>query len=230
MLALTATFWALVLPLLGTRRGREALRARTAGEWGMDLAGLLVQGTLVPLMGTALAWGLWSRLLPGGGLPVGVVGGFLVNVVLVDYLYYWNHRLLHRWWPIHAVHHTAPTMDVLVTSRNTLWASLAIVYVWVNGLFLHLVDDPRGYAAGVTLTAALDLWRHSPWQVAVPGLIQPRDHAWHHATERHDVNFGANWTWWDRLHGTFHRPGPAPERLGVPVALPLWRQLLWPLP
>lgn len=224
------TFWALVAVVLADARRRARLGARTAAEWTLDLAGLLVQGTLVPLLATGLAWAAWSRLLPAGVLPVGWLGAFLLNVVAVDYLYYWNHRLLHRLWPVHAVHHSAPAMDVLVTSRNTLWASLLIVYVWVNGLLLHLVDEPAGYAAGVTLTAALDLWRHSPAQLDVPGLVQPRDHAWHHSADRHDVNFGANWTWWDRLHGTFFRPGPAPERLGAPVPLPLWRQLWWPWP
>lgn len=228
LLAQLLGFWALVAEHARDPERRRRLLGRGLGEWALDLVNLGVQGTLVPLGGAWLTAALWARVLPGGWLPLGWVGGFVLNVVGVDYLYYWNHRLLHRWWPVHRVHHSAPAMDVFVTSRNTVWATGLIVYLWVNGLFVHLLDDGRGFLFGAGLTALLDLWRHSTWELPVPGLVRPSDHAWHHSADRHDVNFGANWTWWDRLHGTFWRPGEAPRRLGEPVPLPLWRQLLWP--
>lgn len=221
-------FWALWLGVLADPARRRAAWARGGRAWALDLVNLGIQGTLVPLVGAWAGAALWARWLPGGVLPLGLVGGFLLNVVVVDYLYYWNHRLLHVAWPLHRVHHTAPAMDVLVSSRNTLWTSFFIVYVWVHGLCLHLLDDPRGYALGAGLTAMLDLWRHSPFQLAVPGLLTPRDHAWHHSADQHDVNFGANWDLWDRLHGTLHRPTDAPARLGEPTGLPAWRDWLWP--
>jgi sterol desaturase/sphingolipid hydroxylase (fatty acid hydroxylase superfamily) len=56
----------------------------------------------------------------------------------------------------------------------------------------------------------------------------PRQHAWHHATEEVEANYGANVSWWDKLHGTFAERRTAPAQLGVNVALPLWRQLWWP--
>lgn len=223
-------FWVLFLHTLTTRAGRAGVYARLPAEWALDLLGLLVQGTVVPWLGVLVGAVLWARILPGGLVDVGWLGGFLLNFVLVDYLYYWNHRLLHVWWPVHQVHHTARAMDVLVTSRNTLWASLFIVYVWVHGLFVHLLVDPSGYVFGVAATACLDLWRHSGAQVSVPGLIQPRDHAWHHSLDRANVNYGANWTWWDRLHGTFHRPGPLPVTLGIPTGLSWARTFWWPFP
>ena len=73
-------------------------------------------------------------------------------------------RLLHsRWlWPAHRVHHTMTEMDVLGTSRNSVWSSALIVYLWVNGAVLYLLNDPTWFAAGAAVTAALDLWRHSP--------------------------------------------------------------------
>lgn len=227
-LGLVVVFWVLFAGVLGAPAGRAALRRRGWQDWVLDLAGLAVQGTLVPVLTLTLAAGVWPRLIPGGTLAVGWLGGFVLNFVVVDYLYYWNHRLLHRAWPVHRVHHGAPAMDVLVTSRNTLWTSLLIVYVWVNSLLLHVVDVPEGVAAGVGLTAALDLWRHSPMGGRIPGFVSPVHHAWHHSEERQDVNFGANWNWWDRLHGTWLDVPTRPARLGVPTHLGLLRSLLWP--
>jgi sterol desaturase/sphingolipid hydroxylase (fatty acid hydroxylase superfamily) len=157
----------------------------------------------------------------------------------VDYLYYWNHRLLHtrRLWPIHLVHHTVDEMDVLGTSRNTAWTSFFILYVWVNGAMLYLLAEPAGFAAGAALTASLDLWRHSELSPRVGGavdralgavLILPRHHAWHHASDAAPGNFGANFSLWDRLHGTWIERADAPARLGVTTTLPVWRQLWWP--
>ena len=167
--------------------------------------------------------------------------GSSLNFVAVDYLYYWNHRLLHtrRLWPVHQVHHTVHEMDVLGTSRNTAWSSLLILYVWVNGAMLFLLAEPAGYALGAAVTASLDLWRHSELSPRAGGaldrllgrfLVLPRHHAWHHASDEVDANFGANWTLWDRLHGTWLDRDGAPARLGVATSLPLWRQLWWPLP
>jgi len=120
-------------------------------------------------------------------------------------------------------------------TRNTAWTSFFILYLWVNGAMLFLLARPEGYALGAAVTAALDLWRHSEltppaWLDRVLGrlLVLPRHHAWHHATEDLSGNYGANWTFWDRLHGTYIARDGAPATLGVPVALPLWRQLWWP--
>lgn len=164
---------------------------------------------------------------------------FLVNFVAVDYLYYWNHRLLHTrtLWRWHAVHHSAEAMDVLVTSRNTLWTHAMILYLWVNGVAAFLLADPTPYLAAATLTAALDVWRHSTWAPAAASgihrwlasvLVTPHDHAWHHSASRPGCNFGANLPWWDRLHGTIWRPLATPSALGIAVGGTLAARLAWP--
>ncbi len=241
---LTADLVALVIPLVGfwlcfggllaRAEGRAGLRARTRGEWLLDGVNLGVQGWLVPLGAGWLGTHLWARVLPAGSLPLGAFGGFVVAFVGVDLLYYLNHRALHAVaWPIHAVHHAAPRMDVLVSARNTAWTTAFLVYPWASSLFLHVLDVRSGYLVGAALTAALDLWRHSGLDAPLAGrfgLVTPRLHAWHHAPEVQDRNFGANWTWWDRLFGTFHDPGTSPERVGIPTGLSTWRELVWPFP
>ncbi len=222
-------FWLCLIGLALRRDGRARLRARTAEEWVLDLANLGVQGWLVPLGAAAVGPSLWGRWIAPGAWAIGPVGSFLIAFVAVDFLYYWNHRLLHAAWPLHRVHHTAPAMDVWVTSRNTLWSVAFLVYPWAGSLFLHALDAPEGYRLGAALTASLDLWRHSPLQQAMPGMITPRAHAWHHANQPH-CNFGANFTWWDRAFGTWHDPGTWPTGLTSEPPLPLVRQLLWPFP
>jgi sterol desaturase/sphingolipid hydroxylase (fatty acid hydroxylase superfamily) len=234
-------FAALVVSAWGRDRGRSAIRTRAPGEWLLDGSGLVMQGLVVPLAQTALGPAALRWAAPGleGSLALPAAAAFLLHFVGVDYAYYWNHRWLHRPspWRWHAVHHTAPRMDVLVTSRNTLWTHFLIVYVWLNSLGLFLLQDPSPFVLSIAVTAALDLWRHSESGPA-PGsragrlvawlLITPHAHAWHHSADRTGVNFGANLAVWDRLHGSYLSPAERPQRLGVTLSAGSWARLTRP--
>jgi sterol desaturase/sphingolipid hydroxylase (fatty acid hydroxylase superfamily) len=236
-------FWLLLLAVVLTRRTRERMRAKTRDAWILDVTGLLVQGALIPLLEITLLFSLLNFAVPKwrGALSLPWEAAALLNFVVVDYLYYWNHRLLHTraLWPVHSVHHSVTDMDVLATSRNPVWASLLIVYVWVNGAFLFLLHDARPFAIAAAVTAALDLWRHSPfgprrgsalWRVLSLVFITPSDHAWHHASgDAAHGNYGANLSVWDRLHGTWNRDAAEPRAVGIAVSLSLARQLFWPV-
>jgi sterol desaturase/sphingolipid hydroxylase (fatty acid hydroxylase superfamily) len=240
-----AAFWLLIGVAALRRERRRAWASKPGAAWLLDGIGLGIQGGLIPLVQLAVVVAGLALVAPGwrGRLVLpgdNVVAGFLINFVVVDYFYYWNHRLLHTraLWPVHLVHHTVADMDVVGTSRNTAWTSFLIVYVWVNGVMLFLLAQPAGYATGAALTAALDLWRHSDLspragsvldRVLGAVFILPRHHAWHHARDAAPGNFGANFSLWDHLHGTWLERAGAPARLGVPTTLSLWRQLLWPV-
>ena len=242
-LVTAAVFWFLVARVLRAPRARLALRRKPLGDWLLDLSGLLAQGVVVPFLQVALVAAILRELLPGWAGSVTLPGnalvvGFLLNVVVVDYLYYWNHRLLHSraLWPAHRVHHTLTEMDVFGTSRNTLWSSALILYLWVNGALIYLLEQPAGFVAGATVTAALDLWRHSAlgprpgsaaYRLLSPWLILPADHAWHHADAEVFGNYGANFKLWDRLHATLIDTEERPPAMGV-ERLALWRELVWP--
>ncbi len=201
---------------------RANLRARTAKQWFLDLQGLLVQGLVVPL---AKIFGLIAalRLLwPAGekSLNLPAWASFLIAFAVVDYLYYWNHRLMHGpgFWPLHAVHHSTQTLDLFATSRNSLWTPFFICYIWVHTFFAYALQHPAPYVLGAVLTAILDLWRHSPGldylmpKFLRPLFISPADHASHHSLRGLRSNFGANLTLWDRLHGTYEAP---PSHRGI---------------
>ncbi|HEX4924617.1 MAG TPA: sterol desaturase family protein [Bdellovibrionales bacterium] len=239
-LIVLAAFWLLTLYSLRADRGLVA--ARTRREWILDLCGLAVQGVLVPLIQVWVLFQVLDWAVPAlrSSLALPGIAAFLLNFVLVDYAYYWNHRLLHlpRFWPAHAVHHSIESLDPVATSRNTLWSPVLIVYLWLNGLGLYLLKDPFWFLMGAAATASLDLWRHT-FALARPAesrvgrmlsavLITPVEHAWHHSTTHTDTNFGANFNFWDRLHGTFARRGDVPSKLGFPTGMSFRDELLTP--
>lgn len=238
-----AAFVGLLAWAIGTQIGRRQLKSKSREDWLLDSAGLLIQGISIPLLQATLIYSLYRHLLPfpPGCLKLSPVLTFLLSFVLVDYLYYWNHRLLHRkfFWQVHQVHHTVTQMDSLGTSRNTLWTSFLIIYLWVHPLFVYVLANPTLYLLGVSLTSALDLWRHSGATVPAkswlhrclcPWLILPQDHAWHHSREAHYCNYGANLKLWDRLHGTYNQSNGLPLAIGIATPLTFTQKLLFPFP
>jgi len=220
---------------------REKLWRKSSEDWILDSVGLGVQGILIPLLQTHLVYRFYHYLLPSqqGCLHLSGMGAFLLNFVVLDYLYYWNHRCLHWsfFWAVHQVHHTLIDLDVLGTSRNTLWSSFLIVYLWLNALFIYLLEDPTGYIAGMSLTCVLDLWRHSDfnlssrsWIYALvsPWLILPQDHAKHHSLVG-NWNFGGNLKVWDKWYGTYGGDLPVEGNLSMAKSnLSLVQKLFYP--
>ncbi len=234
-----AVIFALLLIANFARSGLPSVRSKSGADWLLDVAGLTVQGTFVPVAQMTVVAVSIGVMYPGaiGSIHLPGWASFLLCFVGVDYAYYWNHRLLHSrlLWPAHVVHHTVTELDVLGTSRNTLWSSALILYLWVNGAMICLLSDPTPYAIGVSASAALDLWRHSSLQPPAPlarvlglALILPDDHAWHHSDTELHANYGANLRWWDQLHGTWYPSDAPPQTLGVQTKLSLGRKLFWP--
>lgn len=235
------TFLVLAVFTLSGATTRRRAFDRTHEEWSLDALGLLAQGVAIPFLQTALVYKTLEMLVPSAKSTLQLSGAaaFFINFVLVDYLYYWNHRWLHsaRMWPVHAVHHTAKQPDVFITSRNTIWTPFLIVYMWINGLLLFLLQDHGPFLAAAALTASLDLWRHTTFSPR-PGswlsrllrwtLITPREHGWHHSRDRRDCNFGGNLALWDRLHGTYYSPERNVDVFGANLQLSLKRKLLFP--
>jgi sterol desaturase/sphingolipid hydroxylase (fatty acid hydroxylase superfamily) len=240
-LLIFGSFIGLVGWTISNQVGRTQLKMKSRQDWLIDGTGLTIQGILIPLLQATLVYSLYQHLLSTqeGTLNASLILTFIISFVVVDYLYYWNHRLLHTklLWEVHQVHHTVTQMDVLGTSRNTLWTSLLIIYLWIHTLFLYLLADPTGYLLGVSLTSALDLWRHSSliipesswlYKFLSSWLILPQDHAWHHCREIHNYNYGANLKIWDKLHGTYYESEKLPSIIGIPISLNLFQKLFFP--
>ncbi|MEO1621916.1 MAG: sterol desaturase family protein [Cyanobacteria bacterium J06632_3] len=238
-LAILITFWILVSLTTQLPDGWQRFLHKSAKDWLLDICGLLIQGIVIPVLQVGLVYRLLHWLLPTveNTIVLPSFVGFLLCVVLVDYGYYWNHRWLHSTaWSIHRVHHTVTQLDVVGASRNSLWSSFFILYLWVHAVMLYCLQDTSGYLWGISITAMLDLWRHSQlgprshtllYNLLSPWLILPQDHA-HHHSKHHTANFGGNLKLWDKLHGTYKPCDHFPKNMGVKTKLTFWQKLLYP--
>jgi sterol desaturase/sphingolipid hydroxylase (fatty acid hydroxylase superfamily) len=163
------------------------------GTAALSLAGLRLAFDIVGV-------GSW------GFSPWSWVGGF----VLVDFLYYWNHRLEHRvslLWGHHSVHHSSTAFD-LTTSLRVAWHD-GITAALVYGPLAALGMEPTMIAVLVQLNLLLQVWIHTRDIGRVPGLEgiinTPAAHRVHHASTPHalDSNYGGFFMVWDRLFGTW---------------------------
>lgn len=228
------------LTLLGLLREdlRKSSLSRSKEEWTVDMAGLFIQGVIIPAF-PFLVLPVLSYILPNldRRLEMDSVLQFILGFFLVDYLYYWNHRYFHtkNFWHLHRLHHSARYLDVFATSRNSLLTSFLFVYVWVQILALFLLKDSSAFMLGLVLTFALDLWRHSGLETPstirpVLGwlLILPEQHVFHHSLQGRNKNFGANICWWDKLHGTFSENLIQNKNLERMNEKNVWRELILP--
>lgn len=234
------TFTTLTIATLLDPERREHMQRRRAIEWIVDFSGLLTQGLAIPLFQTEVLSPIFAMLFPrvAGQLVLPWWAAFLMSFVVIDYAYYWNHRVLHRprFWRWHRLHHTAEHVDIFVTARNSIFTPVFFVYVWLNALFAFLLSDSTAFVVASSVGAALDVWRHSGFRVAPASvvyrvfgrlLILPQHHARHHANDARSCNFGANLKIWDHLHGTLE-DFPAmrsPENRKVTYSV---KELFWP--
>jgi len=237
---------AFALLLLGERRaGHTSPHARYgAADWVLNLTGLFMQGVVVPLAAIWISVSLLPEIFPGAraSLKLGSLGSFLLNFVVVDFLYYWQHRWFHRWrplWQLHLCHHASPALDVWASSRNSLPVNFLFVYLLLSPLLGYLCDTPEAFFFGAALTASLDLWRHSRLPAGREGmlaravgwlLVTPCNHHLHHTPADAQSNFGANLMLWDRLFGTARDATALPQCYGIENAPGALRQLLFPWP
>lgn len=212
-------------------------------DWFADISGLLIQGFFIPLVAIVLLHRVFEMMFPSfkGIWELAPVYAFMLNFVIVDYVYYWAHRLMHtkRWWFLHVLHHSATEMDILNTARNPFITHFLLPYIWLNSIFVFLLKDPTAYIVAFSITAMLDLWRHSTlypktetWWTKLCDLvlITPKTHGWHHSRLESRTYFGANLSLWDHLHQT-SKPSllkEFPRDLGIPLRASLKDRLLTP--
>ena len=165
----------------------------------------------------------------GLSLPV----QFGLATIISDFLAYWIHRAYHRFpalWAFHIVHHTSEELDWLSTARlhplsqaaNT--AAVGVILL-LAGLPVAAVIAANAFIGAAALLAHADVpWTFGPLRRL---LVSPLFHQWHHARtgdddQPHELgNFGAIFSIWDWLFGTWKLPSLSrPERFGVPDGPP----------
>lgn len=151
----------------------------------------------------------------------------LAYIVWTSYFSYWTHRLSHRigpLWELHKVHHSATRMTGL--SQFRAHPGDALLTAWVAPVLITLIlpeTGPRFALYYGTFVMVHTTIIHSEWKATWGRwswlFISPLAHQIHHSTNpRHfDSNFGAPFSVWDRLHGTYVDPitTEAPKNYGV---------------
>jgi len=166
---------------------------------------------------------------------------FLVTFLVVDFAYYWYHRLSHEvplLWAIHHAHHSSPWMN-LTTAVRINW-----IGKFLSPLFfapLVLLGLPATF---VTASLAIGLLYQFPLHTRAIGrlgrfegtvLNTPSAHRVHHGSHARyiDRNYAGVFIVWDRLFGTY-QPEDEQVRYGVttgfvghnPIVVqfrPLWK-------
>lgn len=145
--------------------------------------------------------------------------------VIADFVLYWIHRAQHQFGPVwrtHKWHHTPTHMYWLAGFRTSFLHSFIynIPQTVVPIQLLHLSPVQAGIAYSIGLF--IQFWIHGNVNVNLGWLkyvfISPQDHRVHHADTKHRaMNFGATFSVWDRLFGTYVDPEKMPP--GYPLGL-----------
>jgi sterol desaturase/sphingolipid hydroxylase (fatty acid hydroxylase superfamily) len=138
----------------------------------------------------------------------------IVSVILLDLIAYGIHRLYHRvpfLWRFHRAHHSDLDMDATTSLRFHLGEVL--ITMGVKGLsVIGLGISPAGFLISETVNLGVGLFSHG--NLRLPKNLEPRLRLaivtpamhWIHHSRRpteHNTNFGAVFSGWDRLFGTY---------------------------
>ena len=200
------------------RRRREfpALRRRV-GNIGIWLLNIILAGfvfappgvfrpQLEPVLGVTLpAWPLSDRWL-----------SFAAAFLLLDFLNYAVHRGQHAvpfLWRLHALHHSDPDVDVTTSVRHhPIEYLLATGFYWLAVLVLDIpvaVVVTHGLAVFAAAAVTHGNITLPEWleRLLRPMVITVDLHLIHHSMSYDEANsnFGAVFSIWDRLFGTYAR-------------------------
>jgi sterol desaturase/sphingolipid hydroxylase (fatty acid hydroxylase superfamily) len=205
----------LLVPLLAALLSSREVRAwlRGTGSIWQTLSnagvGVLFLITQLLLRGTLLAAFAGLAALVPWKLPDHAWWSYAVALLLLDFVYYVQHRLEHAvplLWAIHSVHHQSRDYNLSVSFRVGALASLSTLCF--HGLLALAGVSATQYAVVVTVQAVIVFTLHARTRFTVgPGLLfnAPVFHRVHHAADAGyiDKNFGGILLVFDRLFGTF---------------------------
>ncbi|MDE1152338.1 MAG: sterol desaturase family protein [Micavibrio sp.] len=215
--------WSIALVLVGMALAGLAIdrykgRARHAPETWLNLSVFAIGFTLNNLVYKALQ--LAGMSFFGGfalaHIPLNAIS-FAAAFVLVDFIYYWRHRLEHIipvLWAEHSVHHSSEEFNF----------STALRLPWVTPLFGWVAFVPLVIAGFSPLEVFIAFQLNLLFQYfihndtvqklgAVEKLLNtPANHRVHHASnaEYIDKNFAGVFILWDRMFGTYEEENAKP--------------------
>jgi sterol desaturase/sphingolipid hydroxylase (fatty acid hydroxylase superfamily) len=129
-----------------------------------------------------------------------------------DFIYYWNHRMMHEvrgMWAIHVVHHSSERYNLSTALRQPV---ADVLGVWVPyGWLARVGVRPALIAQARGINLLYQYWIHTDTIRSLGRgeevLNTPSHHRVHHGSNQRylDRNHGSILIVWDRLFGTFQR-------------------------
>jgi sterol desaturase/sphingolipid hydroxylase (fatty acid hydroxylase superfamily) len=206
----------LLLPLEFWRLHRaQKLGKRT---WLEVLANLSPLIPVIVTTGMVSAFVIWLFSSVAGfaiaKLPVNV-WTILGAIVLVDFMYYWDHRLGHRvrvlWAVSHSVHHSSPLFNQTTALRISFVDGF--ISPWYYTPVILIGFDPFLVASAFGVVLAYQQWIHTEtigklgWFDVI--MNSPSNHRVHHGVQEQylDKNYGGIFMIWDHMFGTYEPEG-----------------------
>ena len=239
----SALLFIFIEKLFALRRDQPVFRA----EWQTDFHHFIVNHMVIGFM--LLATNLLVHKFFGWAANDGIRGwvahlpfwaGVLLIVLVADLVQYWTHRAYHEvplLWRLHAVHHSAKSMDWMAGSRQhilevLITRTLVLAPIYVLGFSKEVID------AYIVIVGFQAVFNHANVSVRLGPLryliVTPNFHHWHHSQDQEalDRNYAAHYAFLDHLFGTaVNSPKVWPERYGVLgdyVPGGFWKQLRFP--
>lgn len=223
----SALIFIFIEKLFAHRKDQPVFRA----EWQTDFHHFIVNHMIVGFV--LLATNLLVHKFFGWAAHDGVRGwvqnlpfwaGVLQIILAADLVQYWTHRAYHEvpvLWRLHAVHHSAKSMDWLAGSRQhilelLLTRTLVLGVIYVLGFSKEVID------AYIVIVGFQAVFNHANVSVRLGPLryiiVTPNFHHWHHSQDQAalDRNYAAHFAFIDHAFGTAVKSDQLwPERYGV---------------
>jgi sterol desaturase/sphingolipid hydroxylase (fatty acid hydroxylase superfamily) len=231
--ALAVLAWFAGLFLMETWRPLRRLKRRRARRVGVNLAvtalgfatGVL---TVRPLALLAAAWAEGRGFGLLNLLPVPFWVQLAAGVLLMDFTFYYWHRLNHTrrlLWRFHNVHHVDPDLDVTTSFRFHFGEVLySTVFRVLQAALLGVL--PATYLVYEVLFNCATMFHHSNLRIPVAWerrlnkvFVTPRMHGLHHSVVARETNsnYSVIFSCWDRLNLSLRLNVPQQEVIiGVP--------------
>lgn len=202
----------LFLPFELWRRHRASELTRQSGLEMLANLSAVVPNILVAGIVTAFVIWLFSAAsaLAPWHLPVNIWTA-LAAIILVDAVYYIDHRIGHRvrlmWAFSHSVHHSSPLFNQTTAVRISFVDGFISPWYYTSVILIGF--DPLLVAAAFGFNLAYQQWIHTE-TIGKLGWFDrwfnsPSNHRVHHGSQPQylDKNYGGIFIIWDRLFGTY---------------------------